>query len=318
MKPRLMVKTHNTKFMKNASLFCAAGQRAAQGLLLALVWLAVASAGAQNFVRNPDWAQPLGPDNWTVKFVGASSAADFWIQGRTTLAHRDKVYGTWDGASNFDPFFPTGPCYFGGHFRPYTGGLCHAYFDQVVTGLTPGASYVVSAWMAQFQSDYLSKAQVYLSTLGGASGTVSNGTAYATGYVYNNDGWAKYSVTSTASASGQIEVQLHYNKIGYTSGNVWLNMDGFYDHISLMPQVATPLPAPRILSLTVSNQTAAFKWSTIMNNTYDIQVSANLASWSSFKTNLFATGTNLTYTGALTGAPGVPQFFRIASYSWVP
>jgi hypothetical protein len=304
--------------MKNLPLLSSRGQRAARALVLGLALLSAGSAGAQNFVKNPNWAQPLGPDNWTVQYVGASSAADFWIHGRTTLAHRDKVYGTWDGTSNFDPFFPTGPCYFGGHFRPYTGGFCHAYFDQVVAGLSPGSNYVVSAWMAQFQSDYLSKAQVYLATLGGLSGTVSNGTAVANGSVYDNDGWAKYAVTSTASASGQIEVQLHYNKIAYTSGNVWLNMDGFYDHISLMPLVPTPLPAPRILSLTLSNQTAAFKWSTTMNNTYDIQVSSNLASWAPFKTNLFATGTNLTYTGALTGAPGVPQFFRIVSYSWVP
>ena len=311
------------RFMKNASVFSMRCQCAAQGLLLTLALLAAGSAGAQNYVRNPNWAQPLGPDNWTVAYVAPSTAADFWLHGRTLLAHRDASFGTWDGMNNFDSFYPSGPCYFGGHFRPYTGGYVEAYFDQVVTNLTPGVSYVASAWMVQFQSDYVSKSQVWLEARGSTVAT----TPYVLGYAYNNNGWAMYSATTPANAYGQIEVRLHFKKIGFTGGTGssagvgwggYLNIDAFYDHISVMPAVPVTLPPPRILSLRHTNQTATVNWSTVMNNTYDIQVSSDLVSWSPFQTNFFATGTNLAYTGTLSADPSLPQFFRIACYNWVP
>ena len=317
------------RFMKNSFLSCSRGQSAAQGLLLSLALLAAGSTGAQNYVQNPEFNQPLGPTNWTVKYVGCTSNSDLWIQGRTMMANRDQVPGTWDGTQYFDWYYPTGPCGYGGHFRAYHSGFAHAYFDQVVSGLTPGASYLVTAWMAQYNSGWLTDVQVYLAALGGANMTDENDTPFAQNYTYGNSaeqygGWQSYAVTSTASTSGQIDVQLHYYKCAWTSvntpGNIWLNLDGFYDHVSVMPLISTNYP-PRILSKTFSNQTASLTWSTTMNDTYDIQVSTNVAdptAWSSFVTNLFATGTNLTYTGAVAANPGMPQFFRVVSYDWVP
>lgn len=84
-----------------------------------------------------------------------------------------------------------------------------------------------------------------------------------------------------------------------------------------MPLVPTN-PQPQILSCNFTNQSAAFKWTTVMNNRYDIEVSSDLASWSKLQTNLVATGTSLTYTKSLGAAAGTPQFFRIASFNYVP
>jgi hypothetical protein len=293
--------------MKNVSLFSPRSPLAARGWLLSLALLTGSWAGAQNFVRNPDFESPLGPDNWTIVYVSSSSESDFMIHGRSTLAHRDKVYQTWDGN------------YFGLHFRPYTQGLMEAYATQTVTNLTPGSYYVVSAWMVQFQSDYIPKMNMWLEAVG-ASGTAPS--SYVTNYCYQNDGWRKFSVVNKATASGQIEVRLRFKVIsGTASGHSspkWMSEDAFYDHVSVMPQVPTPLAQPLILSYSFTNQTASLKWTTIMNNTYDVQVSSDLASWSNFKTNLVATGTNLTYSGALTASPALPQFFRIVPHDYVP
>ena len=61
--------------MKNASLSSFRCPRAAQGLLLTLALFTGGLAGAQNYVRNPNWAQPLGPTNWTVVYVNTANAS---------------------------------------------------------------------------------------------------------------------------------------------------------------------------------------------------------------------------------------------------
>jgi hypothetical protein len=65
------------------------------------------------------------------------------------------------------------------------------------------------------------------------------------------------------------------------------------------------------------------KWTTIMNNTYNVEVCSDLmsedyAKWRNFKTNMMATGTNLTASGAVNPDPAIPQFYRIKSFNWVP
>ena len=301
------------KFMKNKPLFSTRCPLAANRWLLSLALLAGSWAGAQNFVRNPDFEQPIGPDNWNIVYVGASSASDFYIHGRTTWAHRDKVFGTWEGN------------YFGLHFRPYTDSLMEAYASQVVSNLTPSVTYVVTAWPVLFYEAGVVKVRMWLEALGAGAPASS---PYAGGWLrndadtgagYETNGWRGMSVTQTASPAGTIEVRLHYNKFASTANQKWLSaLDGFFDHVSVMPLVPTLLPPPTILSMAVTNETVAFKWSTIMNNTYDIEVSPDLASWSKFKTNLVATGSSLTCIGALTGDPAAPQFFRVASRDYVP
>jgi hypothetical protein len=295
------------RLMKNDCLFSSRCPFAIPAWLLSWVLLTGSWAGAQNFVRNPDFEQPLRPDNWSIVYVGASSESDFYMHGRTTLAHRDKVFGTWDGN------------YFGLHFRPYTDSPMEAYATQTVSNLTAGTTYTVTAWMTQFQGDIVDASQVYMQAIGGSTAS----TPYILGFTHldqtDTNGWRGHSVNVTANSRGQIEVRLRYKKPGYTSNQKWLSaIDAFYDHVSVMPLVPTLLPAPQILALTVTNQTATLKWTTVMNNTYNIEVSPDFASWSKFKTNLVATGTNLTCNGALTADPVIPQFFRVVSYDYVP
>src|SRR5512135_1477824 len=105
------------------------------GLLLGLVWLTAGTATARTLVKNPSFEEPLGPDNWTVVYDNCDPF-DFLVAGRTTMANKDAVPGTWDA----DP--PGSTNYLskaGGHFAPnYCNGLMHGYFRQVLGGLRPG------------------------------------------------------------------------------------------------------------------------------------------------------------------------------------
>lgn len=212
--------------MKNTFLFSSRYQLAARGWLFGLVWLTAVMVSAQtNYVRNPDFERPLGPDNWQIVYVGNSSASDFMIHGRSTLAHRDKVFGAWDGN------------YFGLQFKPYTDAPMEAYATQVVSNLTAGATYTVTAWMTQFQCDLVAKSQVYMQAIGMTSAS----TPYVVGYIHcgteSTNGWAAYSVNVKATVNGTIEVRLYYNKPSYTANRKWLSaLDAFYDDVSVTPQ----------------------------------------------------------------------------------
>jgi len=213
------------KVMKKTFSFLSRYQTATQGWLLGLALLTGTVACAQtNYVRNPDFERPLGPDNWQIVYVGASSESDFFIHGRTTLAHRDKVFGTWDGN------------YFGLHFRPYTDAPMEAYATQVVSNLTAGTTYTVTAWMTQFQCDLVGSSQVWMEAIGATTAS----TPYVYGYLHcantDNNGWASYSLNVPATAGGTIEVRLHYKKPAYTANRKWLSaLDAFYDEVSVTP-----------------------------------------------------------------------------------
>jgi hypothetical protein len=194
------------------------------------------AVAAQNFVKNPGFEQPLGPDNWTIEYAAVENAgrnaptncgpADFMIAGRTIMAHM------------MSP--SKAECEFGGHFAPNHNGLMHAYFRQVVSGLKPGASYTVSTWMSQYTRNpkFLVKSQVYLEALGGADRKQSKVSPYAMNNSNNgNPGqWKQYSVTSTASDKGEIEIRLHYNRVAYTNKQTWewRNINAFYDNVEVV------------------------------------------------------------------------------------
>src|SRR5690348_6108280 len=125
--------------MKTDLLFPSRCTTAVFGWLVGLAVLAGGAASAQNFVKNPDFEEPLGPDNWTVEYAAVTSGAvaganrptnscanDFLIKGRTCMSHKDlgkPSSGTWDGA-------PTYWNKFGAHFMPSHNWVCHAYFRQ--------------------------------------------------------------------------------------------------------------------------------------------------------------------------------------------
>jgi hypothetical protein len=321
----------NKKIMKSKlSYHC---QVTAPGLLLSFALLTAGSVCAQNFVKNPDFEEELGPDNWMIVFAPVTDSTangngtlagtnDFLVAGRSTMAHKDMVPGAWDG--NYIQTTDNTDCWskFGGHFAPNHTWVMHAYFKQVVTNLTPRAEYRVSAWMVQW-GGHLNAAQIYMEVLGGVAGTISRKTAYVTENAQNNAaGWQMYVVSNSASSSGQLEIRLHYNKnqaVGDNDSNYWeyRNQNAFYDHVCVMPvsQTNEYLPPYKILSFERANQDITLQWQTVMNNRYRLQASTNVSdpnSWvmverqssipgaAKLDTNFFATGTSFTFKTNLT------------------
>ncbi len=331
---------YETTVMKTSLPAILRGHTSAQALLFALALLAWSSANAQNFVRNPDFEQELGPDNWTIVYTEilnpttlswpkTCGSNDFFVLGRSRMAHKDLVPGTWDGDPNYWNKF-------GLHFQPGHDWLMHAYASQVISGLQPGSNYTASAWITQYEGDQTGKVQLYMEVLGGPDFTVSNRTPYVTTIVLDNpSGWNRYDVTGTASPSGQIEIRLHYNKNGATAGEKWRNMIGIFDHVCLKPTgQGDYLPPYSIVSMTRNNQDIALTWESVMNNSYRLQVTPDLISptwsfvrWSPYvDTNLYATGPTLTFRTNLVSLlsydpsfdPTAPLYFRVFSQSFKP
>jgi hypothetical protein len=334
-------------------------QSVPRSLLLGLALLAAGLANAQNFVKNPDFEEPLGPDNWTIVYApvinstvngngSLASRMDFLVAGRTTMAHKDMVSGAWDG--NYIQGTDNTDCWskFGGHFAPNHTWVMHAYFRQVVTNLAPFAQYAVTAWMVQY-GGHEDAAQVYMEAIGGAGGTVSRNTEYVTENAKTGGpaAWKPYTVTNTASSSGQIEIRLHYNKkqaVGDADSNYWeyKNQNAFYDHVSVIRAGQTEyMPPYKILAFARTNQDITLQWQTVMNHRYRLQASTNVSdpnSWAmverqsnipgaaNLDTNIFATGTSFTFKTNLTSLfsydpafdPNAPLFFRIHSTSFQP
>lgn len=325
--------------MKSGLGFTMRALRRAVGFAAAL--MGGAACLAQNFVRNPDFEEPLGPENWTIVYTGVVNGPswaptnctpnDFLVAGRTTMAHKDKVPGIWDG----DPYYWSK---FGGHFAPnHTGGLMHGYFRQLVSGLQPNALYNVTAWMAQStrNENYLTRAQVWMEVLGGPNLNLSRSTPY----VYNNvaydpAGWQRYAISNViASTNGQIEIRLHYNMI-QTIAQVWeyRNLNAFYDHVAVMPVNPEPPPPPRILSFEITNDTVFLEWETRLNDYYRIETTTNLAdsaSWTTFIRNPYvdpdflATGSRMSFrTNLYANDPNYdplqPRFFRVVARPYEP
>jgi len=298
-------------------------QDAVSGLVLGLTLFATGLASAQNFVKNPDFEEPLGTNpsnNWVVVYDNCDPC-DFLIADRSTMAHKDIIPGIWDGHPSH-----TGSNYWnrlGGCFAPnYCNAMPHAYFRQVITGLPPLSSYECSAWMIQMtrNANWLNLAQVYMEVLGGAAGNVPRKTPYVTDNANNNpEGWKRYVVTNTASISGKIEIRLHY-KVVDTTAQIWeyRNMNAFYDHVCVMPigSQNEPTPPYGVNSFTLANETATLGWETVSNHIYGLQTTSDLLSgtnWSWVKLFMVGTGDNMTVDfPATTNVTGDPRCFRIS------
>ncbi len=218
-------------------------QAASLALLFGLASFAVGTATAKNLVKNPSFEEPLGPNNWTVVYDNCDPD-DFLVAGRTTMANKDAVPGTWDA----DP--PGSTNYLskaGGHFAPnYCNGLMHGYFRQVLTNLRPGIQYTCSAWMVQYtrNDNYLARSQVWMEVLGGPNLTVSKQTPYVTENASNNPGgWKPYALTHTASQNGELEIRLHYAFVR-TIAQIWeyRNINAFYDDVEVQSVNQPPVP----------------------------------------------------------------------------
>jgi len=84
------------------------------------------------------------------------------------------------------------------------------------------------------------------------------------------------------------------------------------DHLPVMMVFNNPFadqnPVYKIYSFSVSNQNATFKWAALATRAYNIEKSPDFTNWTNLKTNLVATGTNITFT---TNIPFGSSFYRI-------
>jgi len=176
--------------MKKSFLMPPCSQRAAGGLFLCLAFIVCASINAQDFLKNGNFESPFPVDDptagWTIVFPGGYGGdyTDWAIAGQTMAASR-LVGGH------------------GAHLRGNNWGNYEAYFSQVVTNLTPGASYTLTILKMRGQfANYLDGGtqRIYMSAVSGSTSNVVFGNSYSNG---------PYSLVITCDASGQIEVQLH-------------------------------------------------------------------------------------------------------------
>ena len=209
-------------------------QHAWHGWVLGLALLVGASAGAQNFLKNGDFEQPLGPTNWTVGYLHGGPD-DWQIKDRSRGGSRRAAW-------------------YGGYFRVLTLKLAHAYFTQTVSNLTSGYAYNFVGHMKQdwWKTDdpLRSKYLVYIELIGGQGTPLPCGdgrfSVIATNnltdssdepepnidppYTYPTIIWRPFYAQQTPDANGNIEVRLHYNKISYTIyDKTWSSAASFDD-----------------------------------------------------------------------------------------
>jgi len=231
------------KNMKRIVLTLYRKRAAVSRLLLGTGLLAVVSAHAQNLLKNGDFEQRLGPTNWTVKYLHGN-ADDFEIKNRIRAAS----------------MYPQGSAtkFFGGCFRPLTLKLAHAYFTQTVTNLTPGHVYQFAGnmWEDWWQSPTdaaRDKFLVYIEVIGGQGTplpdgrfsmiatndlTRSDGTPDANidpPYTYPTSVWRPFYTEQTPDTNRQIEVRLHYNKVGFAIYDKTWTSAASFDDVSLTP-----------------------------------------------------------------------------------
>lgn len=174
-------------------------------------------AGLANAVINPGFENPLGAE-WTVVYAGGS-ASDFTVSGRDTASKYTGAYGV--------------------HFQTVTDDANKfAYLKQTVSGLTPGGTYGVSAYVKHVW-DRTDKYYGYLEAVGGGPAQVSTISTAA---------WTQKTVTQIADANGRIEIRLWFKKTATTVGKT---CDVYFDDVSCVSN-CTPPAAPTGVSASPS------------------------------------------------------------------
>jgi len=216
--------------MKNKSLFSLRQQFVGVGLLFGCAVLLCASAGAQNLLKNGSFENPIDPEgssgttNWVV--VYAHGAASDWLYADRTT----------ESCIRQAPDYPDPTGNFGASFGTRHWSWTHAYHKQIVTGLTPGASYTLSGYMWHgFDNN---KVNAYIALLGGPdrSIAVSNRSTITVKQPLTD---IHYFLTNTASTNGEIEVRLGLNQGLYAvvdPGQAkWYSGTAWFDCFTLTP-----------------------------------------------------------------------------------
>ena len=216
---------------------------AAQGFLSGLLIFLCASAAAQNLLKNGDFEQRLGPSDWTVLCL-YGGPDDFEIKQRIR------------GASRYSQANATK--FFGGCFRPLTLKLAHACFTQTVTNLTAGHTYQFAGhmredWWRSPEDARRDKMLVYMEVIGGRGKPLSDGrfsllatndftdssgkadTNIDAPYTYPTSIWRPFYAQQTPDARGNIEVRVHYNKVGGAIYDKTWTSAAYFDDLSLTP-----------------------------------------------------------------------------------
>jgi hypothetical protein len=219
-----VLQTQRQHVKMKSNCFLSRYQFAALWLLLGLALLSGFSVNAQNLLNNPEFSAPISAGNvttnWVVSYV-YGSRDDFAVIDRTTWSTH--------GFSHVD----TNGVAYGFQFRPMSQGIMHAFLKQTVSGLTPGASYVVTGLV--FTTRLGDELDVYIATVGGLNSGSEVRTPDCNASSYDTAP-NPYSVTNTAKANGTIEVRLHFNKTKNTLSDKVPYSNACFDTLSLTPQ----------------------------------------------------------------------------------
>ncbi len=200
----------------------------AWGWFLGLACLLGVSAGAQELLKNGNFEASFPVSDpkagWALVYADGGPG-DFSIAGQTTEASRA-------GGGR------------GAHIRANNWNYAHAYFTQVVTNLTAGASYTLNIQKMQtgfkYSEDTPPKLKVYAAMISDDFSNAVSGNSTEISPVVITNGVTNrvpYTLVITAGPSRQIEVQLHMWKSAMSNENAedakHAKCTGWFDDFSL-------------------------------------------------------------------------------------
>jgi endonuclease/exonuclease/phosphatase family metal-dependent hydrolase len=84
------------------------------------------------------------------------------------------------------------------------------------------------------------------------------------------------------------------------------------DHLPVLMVFNNPFNTPfRLLSIVRTNQTVTLIWESQKNRVFDVEVSADLVTWTPFATNLLSLNTNASFTFSTNNINDTAKFFRV-------
>jgi endonuclease/exonuclease/phosphatase family metal-dependent hydrolase len=183
-----------------------------------------------------------------------------------------------DGDMNEDAFFPETNNYTSGHpiqrmTSPPTG-------LQLATPVNPYTPAPTNAWTESIQASHLTTRFDYILPCGLLCSNMAGSQVFRTDLL------------------SPLPPNLNGNDDKTAS-----------DHLPVLMVFNNPYLNPfRLVSITRSNQYLSATWEAVPGQSYRVENSSNLTSWTTFADNLLATNSSFTFN---TNTPANPQFFRV-------